>query len=486
MRSLEGRYGVMLAIALLALVPFIVVSSAFVLYREQVSHDLHIPRVGLAIIGGLSTAGYAFGALLAGDLVQRFRQRRLFLICEGLFVVGCLLCAVAAGAVGYGAGRVLSGFATGLLLVIALPPVIQNFPATKLPITVVAVNMGFFGSVCVGPLLGGAVAAGHVWRWFYAGLAGLGAVGFGLAVPALPLKDPPNPGMRFDAIAVVLALPATVLPFWASGELARHGFASFRFALPLAIGLVCLVALLLTQYHQDEPLAPIEEMWTTFPVVGTLTAMVGGGVFFSFLELLERFHTGIMHNSPLFTGILLASEIPTVLIAAALLGLAIATRFLPALILAGMATLIGGGAMIYSITPENGRAFTLGAAALLGFGAGATVSPGLYLAGFPLSAQKIGRIFALVELVRSVADYILAPVVMRIAEEASGGGAAALRGIHEASRVAVAISIGFTVFGIGLYLLGGGGLPRPDLKGWIEQQRPAIDSPELLARVRTR
>ncbi|HLH98853.1 MAG TPA: hypothetical protein VKW08_27400 [Xanthobacteraceae bacterium] len=37
---------------------------------------------------------------------------------------------------------------------------------------------------------------------------------------------------------------------------------------------------------------------------------------------------------------------------------------------------------------------------LLGLGAGATVSPGLFLAGLSLPTQFIGRILALVELVR--------------------------------------------------------------------------------------
>ena len=43
----------------------------------------------------------------------------------------------------YGFGRILAGFATGLLLVIALPPVIQGFPPEKLPVTVVFINVVF-------------------------------------------------------------------------------------------------------------------------------------------------------------------------------------------------------------------------------------------------------------------------------------------------------------------------------------------------------
>jgi hypothetical protein len=63
---------------------------------------------------------------------------------------------------------------TGLLLVIALPPVIQRFPAQRMPTTAAAINIGFFGAVTVGPLLGGITAYGHAWRTFYAALGALG------------------------------------------------------------------------------------------------------------------------------------------------------------------------------------------------------------------------------------------------------------------------------------------------------------------------
>lgn len=144
-RPFENSYAVSLSVAILSLVPYIIVTTAYTYFRLQVSFDIHTGRTGLEIIAGLSTAGYAFGALLGGDLVQRFRQRWLFLLVEGLFVLGSVLAAIAPGTVVYGAGRVLQGFTTGILLVVALPPVIQRFPAKKLPITAAMINLGFFG-----------------------------------------------------------------------------------------------------------------------------------------------------------------------------------------------------------------------------------------------------------------------------------------------------------------------------------------------------
>jgi MFS family permease len=483
-RPFEGSYPPTLVSAIIALVPFIVVTTAYTFFNRQVQGDLQVGQRAVEIVAGISTAGYAFGALAGGDLVQRFSQRPLFFACEALFALGCLASATGQGIVAYGAGRIVAGLATGLLLVVALPPVIQKFPPEKLPITVIFIDIGFFGAVCIGPLLGGWVAAGHHWRWFYGGLGALATLNLVLALFTLPASPPTNPGVRFDPWALVLGFAAVVLPFWAAGELATHGFAAFRFAVPLSLGLAAFILLILVEYHQEEPLSPVKPMWTTASLVGTLTAMIAGGVFVAFLELAERLQMEVVHRSPVETGVLFWPLAAAVCVTSVMLGLLLKTRFLPLLVLGGMLCLIGGGALILTLGPEGQPARTLAAAGMLGLGAGATVSPGLYLAGFPLPSKIIGRVFALVELVRSLADYIIAPVIAKIAREGSHKPPLDWPGVHEAAGVTLWITVGFTVVGALLWVAGGVGLPVPDIQGWLTQNKPAIRSPVLLARLR--
>ncbi len=167
-----------------------------------------------------------------------------------------------------------------------------------------------------------------------------------------------------------------------------------------------------------------------------------------------------------------------------MLGVLLNTRFLPLLVLGGMLSLMGGGALIMTLGAQGQPARTLAAAGLLGLGAGATVSPGLYLAGFPLPSRIIGRVFALVELVRSLADYIIAPVIAKIAREASRKPPLDWPGVHEAAGITLWITVGFTVLGALLWITGGVGLPVPDIQGWITENKQAIQSPVLLARLR--
>jgi MFS family permease len=470
----------MLAVALFALVPYILVVSGAALFRNDVLTDLGATEGALGIIDGLSTAGYAFGALLGGDLINRYRQRRLFIACEGLFIVGWTLAALAGGTISYGAGRILTGFATGLLLVTALPPVIRRFPPSRLPVTAVFINLGFFRAIAAGPLLGGAVAALHLWRGLYGGFAGLGIVTVAIALLTLPHIEPPNAALCLDRSGLALGLVSTVAVFWGSGELTSHGFATIQVALPLGIGLACFVALLLVEYYKAEPLSPVRLMWSTLPVVGILVAMIGGGAFFSFVLLVTQSLLRIAHRQPLDVGLLFWPQIIGALLTAAALGLVFRTRFLPVLAFAGMLLLVAGGALLVARGVTEDGALLLSAVALLGLGAGATVSPGMFMAGFSLQAQIIGRLFALVELVRSVADFILGPVILRIARDASHGAALDPSGVRHALWITLLITLAATVLCLVLYVLGGAGLPRPDIDGWIKKNRTALHSPRLL------
>lgn len=477
--SLEGRYTPALITALGSLVPYILVASAATFYRPQVAKDISASQEVLAVIEGVSTAGYAFGALLAGDIINRIAQRHLFLACQVLFIGGWLAVALSGGPTVYGIGRAVAGFATGMLLVTALPPVIRRFPASRLPLTTVFINIGLFGAIAAGPVLGGAIAGWHAWRLLYAGFAVLGCVIVAIAWLALPHEEPSNPDLPFDATAIALGFVGTFLPFFASGELRAHGFGDLVVAVPLAVGLASFVALMLVEYHRRQALAPVEKMWTTLPVIGTLVAMVAGGAFVTLVLLTAQDLIQVKHVAALQAGLAFWPQVVGVLIAAVFLGLLFSTRFLPVLILVGMILLLAGGWMLAGFTGDHADAWFLAAIGLLGFGAGATVSPGLFLAGMPLPSKILGRIFALIELVRSVADFIMAPVIAKIARASPGAKQTTAMGVEQAMEITLAIIAAGLLACLALYLLGGLRLPTPDLKSWIEEDGTALTSPPL-------
>lgn len=479
------NFGLNLTVAIFAIAPYIVVTTASVLFLNDLIAELRIERTGLEIVFGLSTAGYAFGALLGGDLIQRFVQRPLFFACEAVFVIGALIAAISGNIVEFGTGSVLLGFATGLLLIVALPAVVQRFPADRLPTTAAFVNIGFFGAVAAGPLVGGAVGEAHLWRWFYGGLAATGALTLLLAALTLPDIEPKNPQAPFDWHAVLLGFAATVLPFWAAGELVGHGFNSLLFIVPLVIGGVCFVAMLLTQYHKKEPLAPVKPMWSTMPLAGVIVATIGGGALVTLMELVEEAQITILRRSPVVTGISFWPELLGVMITAFALGRALRTRLLALLPLAGMIVLIVAGVVLAVIPDDGAWPLTLFVTGLLGLGAGATVAPGLWVAGFSLPAKLVGRTFAIVELVRSEGDFILAPVILQLAQMLSVAVPMTMNGVRDAAWISAGVTFLSTLAIVAIFLAGGARLCAPDIERWLaDKETPALDSPPLGAALR--
>ena len=99
----------------------------------------------------------------------------MLLITETVLIAGWILAAAAPGIIVYGTGFVLSGFATGMLLVIALPPAIRQFPPERVPLSAAFINVAFFGAIATGPLLGGLVQETLILRF----ACGVGLCDFG-------------------------------------------------------------------------------------------------------------------------------------------------------------------------------------------------------------------------------------------------------------------------------------------------------------------
>jgi hypothetical protein len=125
--------------------------------------------------------------------------------------------------------------------------------------------------------------------------------------------------------------------------------------------------------------------------------------------------------SPLHLGLLYLPELGGVVITAVVLGNVITKRSLSYLPLVGMGFL-GAGILVFRIEVPSSEGLTLAASFLTGIGLGATVAPALFVAGFSLRAASLQRVLAIVELLRSVAAFMIAPIFAHFAANAAGGG----------------------------------------------------------------
>src|SRR5919204_100208 len=113
--------------------------------------------------------------------------------------------------------------------------------------------------------------------------------------------------------------------------------------------------------------------------------------------------------------------------------------------------------------------------------AGLGCAAAFFLAGFSLRSELLPRVFALVELLRGVAAFMIAPVLMHLAQTVGGNPAA---GTKTAIWVCFGIAAGGALVAAYIVLLGRARLQRPDLERWLGGEGGAIDSPPLAARVR--
>lgn len=473
-------YALAVLLALLGLSPFIVLTVATDAVLPLIGHDLHASRTTLEVGSGFANAGYALGAVVAADLAQRLVQRYLFLAYEALFVVASLLCAFAPNAAVYLLGHVLQGVATGLLLVGALPPLILRFPPSRLPLTVAFVNIGLFGAIALGPFLGAVFAHIGVWRWLFVGAAVFGSLGWVAGWFGYEVFPPFNPDLKRDWPVLPLAVGATFLPFLGSALAGKVGFGSPWFLGPVGVGVLVLLGMVVYQYtKRGEPLMPVRALSSSLPVAGTLGAMLGGGAFVAALALATE-ALAQRHVSVLRGGVYLLPLVAGVGVSSLLFKRYITRLHLPTLAASGLVAVVAGIAVLIPVTYAASPAWSVPlASVLLGYGAGAAVAPALFLAGFGVESQKIGRAFALIELLRSEAAFLIAPVLLVLAAHVGGLG-----GVREALIVSMAIALaGLAIFGA-VYLGSGTRAHEPDITGWLTGGRAALHSPPVFARLR--
>ena len=479
-KRFRGGYGMAVAIALLGLCPNIVLTTAFVPLSQDIAQQLGASALQLGLAEGLSNAGYAFGAVLAAQLAQRYVQRRLFLWFEGLFVVGSVLAALAPGIGLFFAGRLLQGAATGFMLISALPPLVTQFGVGKLPSTVAIVNVGLFGASTLGPLVGGVTVALHAWRLLLGVVAVLGLAGFVAALLGYVELEPPDPELPIDRPALGLALAATVLPFFATSMLSGASVGSPVVLVPFLLGLAALVALVVSQYRKRNPLMPVKALSTQLPVTGIIVAMLAGAVFVTVVELAQLYLGDVAGQSALAANLQLWPMPLGLVLAAGMFGALLRTRYLPMLVNAGLVALaLGAGLLLLQGREDTG--VVVGCASfLLGYGAGATVPPGLFLAAFGVPSDKLARAFAIVELLRSEAAYAVTPVVVYVAE--------ALPTLSQGIGVGLVAMVALAGAGLAAALVipavSGARLRKPDLDAWLNEGQQALASPATAAHLR--
>ena len=462
-----------------ALVPYLALSAAIGPLTPTIASDLHMSLQTMDLAAGLGNAGYAVGTVLAVQFAMHLPQRRMMLIYAVMLVVGCFLSAGAQDATMFIAGHVLQGLSTSLLLIAAVPPLALGFGAAKLRETAVIMSMCIFGAVTAGPVIGGLQANTGGWRPLFWIIAVIALAALALAVLTYEYQPPADRTAPWDFLAIGLATAGSVAAFWGASQLLTHSFLDPRTLVPLLGGLGLIVILIVHQYNARRPLLTIRPMLqSTIPVAGIVIALFAAAASVSATSLTAALQTGLY--SPVHLGLLYLPELAGAVLTAVLLGYCITRWEMQILPVVGMLFLAAGIGILRIQLPPS-QTLTLVGSAVTGIGLGATVAPALFAAGFSLPSNNLQRVFAIVELLRAVAAFMIAPVFAHFAATVGGS-------LQEGTGIALWIGLGLALFGAGaavtIYLLGGAWPEKPDIEAFLRNSLPAWYSPPLLARVR--
>jgi MFS family permease len=477
---LAGRYPAVAAMVTLALIPYLALSAALDPLVPIITEQLHMSTQVMSLSSGLGNAAYAVGTVLAVQFAQHLPQRRMLLLYAVVLTVGSVLAASAQNAGMFVGGHVLQGLATSMLLIAAAPPLTIGFPKNKLRNTAVIMNMCVFGAVALGPFVGGVQAEAHAWRplfWIIAGIALLALVMAALTFEDAPPADRDAPR---DLPAIGLAAVGCAAAFVGASQLTSHGFGDAAVTVPMFGGLALIVALVVYQFRARRPLLTVRTMLTSsIPVAGVGVALFAAAASVAATALTAN--VLLQTYSPVQVGLMYLPELGGAIVMAVVFGVVITRRAMHYLPLVGM-VLLAAGILVFRIALPANQPLVLVASALTGLALGATVAPALFVAGFSLQSNSLQRVFAIIELFRAVAAFMVAPILAHFAATVSTDLDS---GTDAALWIGFGLAVGGAVFGIAVYALSGARPQTPDLDEFRDGEDPAWYSPPLLARIRS-
>jgi DHA2 family multidrug resistance protein len=229
--------------------------------------DVTIVNVALARLGSVFDVNYAtvqwvitgyslasgMATPMASFMEQRFTMKRVWVTALATFTAASVLCGLAPAFGILVVGRIIQGFAGGMMLPMAISTLFQVFPPSQR-----GQAMGFFAIPMVagpalGPTIGGYIVTNWDWRLvFFVNLPiGLAAVILGwLALH--PGK--PRFGIKFDTLGAVLSSLGFGLTLYGLSRVDNDGWGAFTVRGLIGAGLTCLVVFILHELRQREPL----------------------------------------------------------------------------------------------------------------------------------------------------------------------------------------------------------------------------------------
>jgi EmrB/QacA subfamily drug resistance transporter len=244
---------------------------------------------------------------LSGFLADRFGTKRLYMYSIGLFVIGSALSGIAQSSTEIIVFRVLQGLGGGMIMPAGMTILTKAAGPQRIGRVMAILGVPMMLGPILGPVLGGWLVSDVSWRWIFFINAPLGAFALVCASRVLP-KDVGRAEERLDLVDLLLASPGLAFLIYGLAKSDPGGFGQGKVLIPMAIGVVLLIAFVLHALRARYPLIDLrlfkDRVFATSSIALTLMVI---SVFGSFL-LLPLYLQEVRGESALNSGLLLIPQ----------------------------------------------------------------------------------------------------------------------------------------------------------------------------------
>jgi MFS family permease len=407
---LARSYPANVVLVILTLFPGLINTSAIALAAPVIGGDLGVSTSTAATLPLLSDAALAFGCVLGAELMRRCSRHTLYFWLLGASLATSLASAVAPVFSVLLLAHVAHGLVAGMLFLVTLPPLLTTFGSAKLRETATVLVPCLFGAATLGPLIGGLVADPERWRTIFAAEVVVAAMAFALGRLVLERADPPAAGDPVDWYALTLSALGSAFVYAGVGALAGASWRNPLASGPVAIGIILYLALLVGEARKPRPLVPVRELATSVALVGAIATVVGSATFSALAQGFSLTLERVDGLTPRATGFAFWPEFLAAVASGLVFGRLVTTKWVVLCGAAGLSCIAVAAALARALAPVDANTVSW-LCVIAGFGAGLSVTPGLFLVTLSFERPLVGRAIALLNLFRLTGGFISAPGV---------------------------------------------------------------------------
>jgi EmrB/QacA subfamily drug resistance transporter len=241
--------------------------------------------------------------------LRRYGGKRLWMFALTVFLVGSIGSSLAWNADSLIGWRVVQGAGGGLLLSVLTTLIMQAAGGKSLGRTVTLIALPALLGPILGPLIGGAILTHLSWRFMFWVNVPFCLIGLALAAKYLPKDTVAAVKPKLDTLGFALLAPgvaAVILGLSNAGAAAGFGHADV--VIPLAIGVVLLVAFCLYAVRKSEPIADIRLFAHRSVGSSSVVLFFSGFTLYGAMLLLPLFYQEARGATALSAGIMLVPQ----------------------------------------------------------------------------------------------------------------------------------------------------------------------------------